>query len=66
MLNNRKLNIKEQFLYSKAKTRRISLEIDFTVSDYMRELESIQTNYDKRELTKIKESLIIINVKDLF
>ena len=59
MLNDRKLNIKGQFLYSKAKTRRISLEIDFTVSDYMSQLESIQTKYDQRELTKIKKSLIL-------
>ena len=28
------ISIKEQFLYSKAKTR-ISLEIDFTMSDYV-------------------------------
>ena len=59
MFNYRKLNIKEQFLYSKAQTRRISLEIDFTVSDYMSQLESIQTKYDNRELTKIKKSLIL-------
>ena len=59
MFNYRKLNIKEQFLYSKAQTRRISLEIDFTVSDYMSQLESIQTKYDQRELTKIKKSLIL-------
>ena len=35
MLRDRKLNIKGQFLYSKAKTR-ISLEIDFAMNDFMR------------------------------
>ena len=45
--------------YSKAKTRTIFLEIDFTVSDYMSRLESIQTKYDQRQLTKIKASLIL-------
>ena len=59
MLNDRKLNIKEQFLYSKAQARRISLETGFPVSDYMSQLETIQTKYDKRELTKIKDSLIL-------
>ena len=72
MLNDRKLNIKGKFLYSKAKTR-IFLEIHFTGSDYMSQLESIygggggaggkggrgfQTKYDQRQLTTVKESLI--------
>ena len=45
--------------YSKAKTRTISLEINFSVSDYMSRLESIQTKYDQRQLTMIKKSLTL-------
>ena len=59
MLSDRKLNVKGQSPYSKAKTRRISLETDFTTSDYMSQLESIQIKYKQRKLKKIKESLIL-------
>ena len=59
MLSDRKLKVKGQFLYSKAKTRRISLETDFTTSDYMSQLESIQIKYEQRKLKKIKEYLIL-------
>ena len=50
---------KDNSWYIKTKARRICLEIDFIVTDYMSQLESIQTTYDQRQLTKIKESLIL-------
>ena len=40
-------------LYSKAKSRWIFLEIDFIVSNYMNQSESIQTKHDQRQLTKV-------------
>ena len=40
-------------LYNKAKTRRISPEIDFRVSVYMSQSESIQANYYQKQLTKV-------------
>ena len=50
LLIDRKRNIKGEAKtkpYSAANTKRISPEIDFTVSGYMSQSESIQTKYDQ-------------------